>query len=54
MPDDPLLEIRKAIRTTMRLSLDKLLQRGYTRDSAKDLLLKMTRGIVGHLDDQQA
>lgn len=52
--DEPFDEIRDAIRAVMRLSFDKLLQRGYSRDSAQALLLRMTRGIVGHLDDRQA
>lgn len=50
MTDDPLDDIRKAIRAMMRLSFDKLLQLGYSRDSAKALLLRMTRGIAGQLD----
>lgn len=52
--DDPVDEIRNAIRALMRLSVGRLVQRGYARDSAKALLLSMTRGIMGHLDDQQA
>lgn len=52
--NDPLAEIRTVIRATMRLSVDKLVQLGYARDGAKALLLSMTRGIMGHLDDQQA
>jgi hypothetical protein len=50
-PDDPLHEIRTLIRATMRLSVDKLVQLGYARDSAKALLLSMTRGIVGQFDE---
>jgi hypothetical protein len=53
MTDDPLDDIRDAIRAIMQLSFAKLLQRGYSRDSAKALLLRMTRGIAGHIDDQQ-
>jgi hypothetical protein len=53
MTDDPLDDIRDAIRAIMRLSFEKLLQRGYSRDSAKSLLLRMTRGIAGLLDDQE-
>jgi hypothetical protein len=49
--DDHLDEIRTVIRATMRLSVDKLVQLGYARDSAKALLLQMTRGIVGQFDD---
>jgi hypothetical protein len=49
--DDPLDKIRTVIRATMRLSVDKLVQLGYARDSAKALLLSMTRGIVGQFDD---
>jgi hypothetical protein len=51
--DGPVDEIRSAIRALMRLSLGRLVQRGYARDSAKDLLMSMTRGIMGHLDDQE-
>jgi hypothetical protein len=44
-------ELRNAIRAVMRSSFDRLLQLGYSRDGAKALLLRMTRGIAGHLDD---
>jgi hypothetical protein len=47
-------DIRNGIRAIMRLSFDKLLQLGYSRDNAQVLLLRMTRGVVSHLDAQQA
>jgi hypothetical protein len=52
--DDALDDIRRVIRATMRLSFDKLLQLGYSRDSAKALLLRMTSGIVGQFDEYES
>jgi hypothetical protein len=49
---DAIDELRNAIRAVMRSSFDKLLQLGYSRDSAQALLLRITRGIAGHLDDR--
>jgi hypothetical protein len=44
-------DIRKVISATMRLSVDKLVQIGYSRENAKYVLLRMTRGIVGQFED---
>jgi hypothetical protein len=49
--DDPLAAVRNTVRATMRLSVDTLVQLGCARDSAKTLLLRITRGIADHLDD---
>lgn len=51
--DYPFDDIRDAIRAVMRLSFHRLVQRGYAPDGAQTVLLRMTRGIVSHLDDEQ-
>ncbi len=51
--DYPFDDIRDAIRAVMRLSFHRLVQRGYAPDGAQTVLMRMTRGIVGHLDDRQ-
>jgi hypothetical protein len=50
---DRLLDIRNDVRATIRLSFDKLLQLGYSRDAAQALLVRMTRAVAGQLDDRK-